>query len=72
MKSIKNKKIENDIHFEKQNDMQMLVISKISRHVAVVNDLTFKHRETHGCIFSTVATDALVLKHQAISILSTD
>ena len=35
-------------------------------------ELTLKHRETHGCIVSTVATDALVLKHQAISILSTD
>ena len=34
--------------------------------------LTPKHRETHGCVVSTVATDALVLKHQAISILSTD
>ena len=28
--------------------------------------LILKHRETHGCIVSTVATDALVLKHQAI------
>ena len=36
------------------------------------NHLTLKHRETHGCVVSTVATDALVLKHQAISILSTD
>ena len=34
--------------------------------------LTLKHRETHGCVVSTVATDALVLKHQAINILSTD
>ena len=34
--------------------------------------LTLKHRETHGCVVSTVATDALVLKHQAISILSID
>ena len=34
--------------------------------------LNLKHRETHGCVVSTVATDALVLKHQAISILSTD
>ena len=25
--------------------------------------LTLKHRETHGCIVSTVATDAMVLKH---------
>ena len=38
----------------------------------VENTLTLKHRETHGCVVSTVATDALVLKHQAISILSTD
>ena len=30
--------------------------------------LTLKNRETHGCIVSTVATDALALKHQAISI----
>ena len=34
--------------------------------------LILEHRETHGCVVSTVATDALVLKHQAISILSTD
>ena len=34
--------------------------------------LTLKHGETHGCVVSTVAPDALVLKHQAISILSTD
>ena len=34
--------------------------------------LTDKQLETHGYIFSTVATDALVLKHQAISIHSAD
>ena len=34
--------------------------------------LTIKHRETHGCVVSTVATDALVLKHQAISIRNAD
>ena len=34
--------------------------------------LTLKHRETHGCVVSTVATDALVLKHQAISIHNAD
>ena len=33
-----------------------------------LNMLTLKHRETHGCVVSTVATDALVLNHQAISI----
>ena len=34
--------------------------------------LTLKHRERHGCVVSTVATDALVLKHQAISIHNAD
>ena len=36
--------------------------------------LTLKHRETQrqGCVVSTVATDALVLKHQAISIHNAD
>ena len=34
--------------------------------------LTLKQLETHGCILSIVATDALVLKHQAISILSAE
>ena len=37
-----------------------------------MKNLTLKHREMHGCVVSTVATDALVLKHQAISILSPD
>ena len=31
-----------------------------------------KHQEMYGCIVSTVAPDALVLKHQAISILNAD
>ena len=30
--------------------------------------LTPKYRKTHACVVSTVVTDALVLKHQAISI----
>ena len=36
--------------------------------------LTLKNRETHGCVLvvSTVATDALVLKHQAIHILNAE
>ena len=34
--------------------------------------LTLKHRETHGCVVSTVATDALVPKHQAYSIHNAD
>ena len=31
-----------------------------------LNELTLKCRETHEYVLSTVATDALVLKHQAI------
>ena len=34
--------------------------------------LALKHRETHGCVVSTAATDALVLKHQVISTLNGD
>ena len=40
--------------------------------IYITEDLTPKHRETHGCVISTVATDALVLKHQAISIHNAD
>ena len=45
---------------------------ELIKYIKQTNILTLKHRETHGCVVSTVATDALVLKHQAISILSTD
>ena len=34
--------------------------------------LTHKQLEMHGCVLSTVATDALVLNHQAISTQSAD
>ena len=37
-----------------------------------IDGLTLKHRKTHGRVVSTVATDALVLKHQAISIHNAD
>ena len=37
-----------------------------------LNVLTHELLETHGRYLSTVATDALVLKHQAISIHSAD
>ena len=37
-----------------------------------LNMLTLKHRETHECVVSTVANDALVLKHQAITIHNAD
>ena len=42
----------------------------IHRYIVKTNNL--KHRETHGCIVSTVASDTLVLKHQAISIRNAD
>ena len=41
-------------------------------HWQLTSALTLKHRETHGFVVSTVATDALVLKHQAISIHNAD
>ena len=45
---------------------------KSASYIGVQLTLTLKHRETHGCIVSTVATDTLVLKHQAISIHNAD
>ena len=41
---------------------------KFKYPLAGKNFLTPKYRETHGSVVSTVATDTLVLKHQAISI----
>ena len=49
-----------------------LIVALLTPSPTRIAKLTLKHRETHGCVVSTVATDALVLKHQAISILSTD
>ena len=42
----------------------------LSSHMASLghSKLTHKQLEMHWCIISTVATDTLVLKHQAISI----
>ena len=37
-----------------------------------LNELSHKQLETHGCLLSTAATDALELKHQAISSNSAD
>ena len=50
----------------------VILLYHFTKPVVLLQLLTLKHRETHGCVVSTVATDALVLKHQAISILSTD
>ena len=54
-------------------DMNLGIINSILQpHSPGANELTLKHQETHGCAVSTVATDALVLKHQAISIHNAD
>ena len=49
-----------------------MMIAKWQTFYLSFNVLTPKHRETHGCVVSTVATDALVLKHQVISIHNAD
>ena len=48
-----------------------IICINIDNNLDIMN-LTLTHRETHGCVVSTVATDALVLEHQVISILSGD
>ena len=53
-------------------DKFVFVLWQLAHPFLTFGLLTLKHQETHGCVVSTVATDALVLKHQAISILSTD
>ena len=43
-------------------------------HIAQIGQkgLTHKQSEKHGCIITTIATDILVLKHQALSFNSDD
>ena len=43
-----------------------------SHHENIKPPITLKHLELQGCVLTTVATDALVLKHQAISNHSAD
>ena len=40
--------------------------------MSMMTYLNYKQLETHWCVISTVATDGLVLKHQAISIHNAD
>ena len=37
-----------------------------------LKNLTHEQLEMHGCVLSTAATDALMLKHQTVSIHSVD
>ena len=40
----------------------------LQQYLPGANELTHKQLGIHECILSTVATDAMALKHQAISI----
>ena len=51
-----------------QNDFNFSLVEAFGVFVR----LTHKQLEMYGCVLSTVVTDALVLKHQAISIYSAD
>ena len=55
---------------EKTNCLTCIHTQKKS--ILAVLRLTHKQTEMHGCILSNVATDGLVLKHQANSIHSAD
>ena len=59
-----------------QHRLQSTCNIKATRSIAICDQieeiLLHKQLEMHGCIISTVATDALVLKHQAISIHGAD
>ena len=46
-------------------------IIELLQYEIVLNFLTHKQLETLGCLFSTVATEAPVLKHQSITGIST-
>ena len=49
-----------------------IMMVRLSMHICATRSQWVKHLETHGCVLTTVATDALVLKHQAISIHCAD
>ena len=51
-----------------------IMMVRLSMHIPVcaTRSQWVKHLETHGWVLTTVATDALVLKHQAISIHCAD
>ena len=62
----------NKIHKFSFKEIHLKMSAKWQPFCLCLSVLTLKHRKTHGCVFSTVATDALVLKHQAISIHNAD
>ena len=61
------------VHLEITQFWHLVLFENIFKVALKQRDgLTLKHREMHGCVVSTVATDVLVLKHQAISIHNAD
>ena len=57
------------IHYERLHNHNK---TKHNKTVCIFLGIYCKHLEMHGYLLSTVATDTLVLKHQAISICSAD
>ena len=53
-------------------DAMSIISDKPAQFQLLGWSLTLRCLEVHGCILSNVATDALVLKYQAISIHSAD
>ena len=61
------------MHLAQTSSYTAVYLNKLlSGHPFLTQFLTHKQLETHGCILSIVATDALVLKHQAICIHNAD
>ena len=44
----------------------------VSPQVTHKSELTYKELKIHGCKLNTIATDTLMLQHQAITINSAD
>ena len=63
---------QNDSHFADDIFKCIFLQEDLHTSIPIPMKLTLKHREMHGCVVSTVATDALVLKHQAIIIHNAD
>ena len=51
---------------------QVAIFFKLQSFSQGISELTPKQLEMHACLFSNVATDAMVLKHQAIRTHSAD
>ena len=53
-------------------NLPRIIIIREQNVVSYIELLNPTHQETHECVVSIVATDALVLKHQAISTHNAD